>query len=504
MIDDLLRYRTGARHVQFYTTHPGCSIMKVNPLSCLLCRNGFRHLLLVLGFICLVSVNSNHIIINFTFICMARPLRGNVDVTSNNNTSETILDYTPTEKSAIIWAVAVGTIVGTFPINYFYTKYGARWPYFVAGMMTSISTALIPVAAFFDLKMLLFMRFVQGLAYAANFGAIGTMCVRWAPLSEVGFFISVLTSFTPVSSVITNPLSGWLCNTSGGWPLAFYTHAAFCFIMFLLWIISYRDDPQYHPSVSTKELAKIQKNKTKAHIERDSFVPYKELLQNKIIWIVWFNAFVEMVGLTIVLTYAPLYFHLILGYEVGTTGTLVSLSAVIHLPVKFSGGIISDRLRSVSERYKMWIFNTISVGIAGIFCLLIGIFPANWGIMGVLMFTLTNTCMALNTGGFYRCGTLCARQYAHVVLTVIQFMKCVSLFVAPGLVAIFVHDENRYDQWRYVFWLNGVALIIANFMFYPIASDQPASFTNITRESVKAARKSKEENADAEELSDKF
>ncbi|RCN37353.1 hypothetical protein ANCCAN_16745 [Ancylostoma caninum] len=98
-------------------------MMKMQSLVC--CRNGFRHLLLVLGFFCLTSVNSNYIIINFTFICMAKPL-GEVDVSSADNTSLTTLDYTPTEKSAIIWAVAIGTIVGTFPVNYFYTKYGAR------------------------------------------------------------------------------------------------------------------------------------------------------------------------------------------------------------------------------------------------------------------------------------------------------------------------------------------------------------------------------------------
>ncbi|EYC30904.1 hypothetical protein Y032_0004g1842 [Ancylostoma ceylanicum] len=247
-------------------------MMKMQSLVC--CRNGFRHLLLVLGFFCLTSVNSNYIIINFTFICMAKPL-GEVDVSSADNTTLTTLDYTPTEKSAIIWAVAIGTIVGTFPVNYFYTKYGARWPFFVAGMMSTVSTALMPIAALFDLKVLLFLRLVQGLAYAANFGAIGTLCVRWAPLTEVSIFISVLTSFTPVSAVVTNPLSGWLCNTSGGWPSAFYSHAAFGLVVFLLWIVCYQDDPQYHPSVSEKELAKIQKNKTRAHIERDSFVPYK-------------------------------------------------------------------------------------------------------------------------------------------------------------------------------------------------------------------------------------
>ncbi|EYC30901.1 hypothetical protein Y032_0004g1841 [Ancylostoma ceylanicum] len=95
-------------------------------------------------------------------------------------------------------------------------------------------------------------------------------------------------------------------------------------------------------------------------------------------------------------------------------------------------------------------------------------------------------------------------QYAHVVLTVIQFMKCVALFVAPATVAMFVSDESQYDQWRYVFWLHGIFLIIANFMFFPIATDKPASFTTITRASKndEAAHKLRDGNPEDVELND--
>ncbi|EYB98155.1 hypothetical protein Y032_0133g1744 [Ancylostoma ceylanicum] len=43
-------------------------------------RNGFRYVLLILGFLCLTSICSNYIIINFTFICMARDDSEKVDV----------------------------------------------------------------------------------------------------------------------------------------------------------------------------------------------------------------------------------------------------------------------------------------------------------------------------------------------------------------------------------------------------------------------------------------
>ncbi|PIO70857.1 hypothetical protein TELCIR_07270 [Teladorsagia circumcincta] len=129
----------------------------------------------------------------------------------------------------------------------------------------------------------------------------------------------------------------------------------------------------------------------------------------------------------------------------------------------------------------MIFFNTIAVGMAGVFCAMIGVVPADYPKCGVALFTLVITCMGMNPGGFYKCGTLSSRQYAHFVLATIQFMKCVALFVAPMTVALFVHDERRHDQWRYVYWINGALLILANFAFMPFATDQPASFTLITR-----------------------
>ncbi|KAK6050052.1 hypothetical protein COOONC_12443 [Cooperia oncophora] len=115
----------------------------------------------------------------------------------------------------------------------------------------------------------------QGLAYSADFAAIGILCVRWAPLSQMGLFISTLTSFTSVSVIVTDPLTAWLCDSSFGWRSSFYFHAAFGFLVFILWIVFYADDPHLHPNVSERELTKIQDGKTQAHIERDHFVPYK-------------------------------------------------------------------------------------------------------------------------------------------------------------------------------------------------------------------------------------
>ncbi|KIH64573.1 hypothetical protein ANCDUO_05116 [Ancylostoma duodenale] len=94
--------------------------------------NHFRYLLLVLGFFCLTSINSNYMVITFTFICMGSENTKEANMSSiiNNvsclGSSINTVDYTSAEKDAIIWSLSIGTLLGTFPLNFFYTKYGAR------------------------------------------------------------------------------------------------------------------------------------------------------------------------------------------------------------------------------------------------------------------------------------------------------------------------------------------------------------------------------------------
>uniref|UniRef100_A0A8R1HPV6 MFS domain-containing protein n=1 Tax=Caenorhabditis japonica TaxID=281687 RepID=A0A8R1HPV6_CAEJA len=390
-------------------------------------KHRFRYLVVFLGLACLTSILSNYIIINFTFICMKDDPTG-VEI-GENGTMHNRYDYSVAEKSAIVWAVAVGTILGTGPINYSYVRYGARIPFFIAGIVSAIATILTPIGAYLGLPYLLALRFAQGLAYSADFAAIGIVCVRWAPLAQTGLFISILTSFSPAATVMTNAASGWvskqdlnkyhttiillffpiqLCKSEFGWQSAFYAHGAVGFVIFAAWLYFYNDDPQYSKKVSAKELTTIQADKTQAHIERDSFVPYWEICKNRVILTVWINSFFEMTTLILLLTYSPIYFRKVLDFSVIETGMLISLSAVAHMPAKLVSGWLSDR-QFLSERIRMWFFNTSSVGLAGFMCVGLAFVPATWKYTSVVLFSIVYTLMGTNCGGFYKCGTFAAR-----------------------------------------------------------------------------------------------
>jgi Na+/melibiose symporter-like transporter len=46
-----------------------------------------------------------------------------------------------------MWAVAVGSLIATFPFSWLYGNFGARYVFFGAGILSCVSTALIPLTS---------------------------------------------------------------------------------------------------------------------------------------------------------------------------------------------------------------------------------------------------------------------------------------------------------------------------------------------------------------------
>ncbi|GMT32500.1 hypothetical protein PFISCL1PPCAC_23797, partial [Pristionchus fissidentatus] len=436
------------------------------------CCNKFRFVILSVGFLCLFSVCANYMIINFTFICMTGD-SGDV-VGAENGTFRQRYDYTPVEKSYIHYGVAAGSIIGTFPFNIAYVKWGAKYPFLASGVISALSTALTPLAAQTGMIPFVIVRFLQGLAFAADFACLGMLTVRWAPLAETGIFLGFLTSFTPLANTVSNAVSGLFCTTLG-WRWAFYFHAAFTLLVFTLWLIFYSDDPQTHGCVKEKELEWIQKDKTEGHINRDPFIPYKAICTNRTILVVWFNALTELVAIVSLLTYAPIYLKKVLGLSIESTAFWTALGSGLHLPVKLVMAFLSDYVKAISEVKKMVFFNTLAVGLVGVFMGMIPLMPSVP--LALTFFVLTYAMAGANSSGFYKCGTLHSRQYAHFVLATIQFTKCTALFIGPGLYALLMRSDDDKRGWMWLFMINAAATITANFLFYPVVTDQPADFT---------------------------
>ncbi|VDK87292.1 unnamed protein product [Litomosoides sigmodontis] len=378
------------------------------------------------------------------------------------------LNYEQGEKSALLWALGFGTFIGVWPFNYLYLQFGARYVFFAAGFLSAFSTLVIPLAAYMGLAWFIGARVLQlvsnvsqleltlyyvtlkyraackinGVAYGADFAAIGVITIRWASLKQSGVFIAVLTSFNSLSTLITNPISGLLCESPLGWPAVYYVHAIFGILIFTVWVLFYRDQPEIHKNVSGIELEKIRREKSEGYISCEKYVPYWAIIKNPAILIIWLNAFVEIVSALFLLSYGPTYIKYVLNISVEGTGFLVALQGSFFLPCRIAAGFMSDQIKCINEYKKMIIFNTLSLAGAGVFYGIVGFIPPERTLLSVFAIAITHAIMAFNVGGFYKCGTFVARQHSHFVISNIQFIKCIALFVSPLLVAVFVTDDS--------------------------------------------------------------
>ncbi|CAO4378130.1 unnamed protein product [Caenorhabditis nigoni] len=252
-----------------------------------------------------------------------------------------------------------------------------------------------------------------GFAYSADFAAIGLINGRWAPVSEVTIFMSILTCFNGIASTITNVGTGLLCESSLGWKWSYYLHSIFGFVLFGLWYLVYIDYPEDTKRVSDLELKKIQKDKSEAHLSKKCDVPYKKLLTSPVILCVWLNAFFDLTAAIMFSTYVPIYLHEVLKFEIKTTGFLSSLILGMSIPVRIFFAIVSDKVK----------------------------------------------------------------QFNPIVITAIQWIKCLALFVAPALVNIFVSDESNRSQWIWVFTIIGGCMVLTNLISFFILTDESAEWT---------------------------
>uniref|UniRef100_A0A915DBV7 Glucuronosyltransferase n=1 Tax=Ditylenchus dipsaci TaxID=166011 RepID=A0A915DBV7_9BILA len=226
----------------------------------------FRYFILLLGFLCTTSISANMGAFNFTVICMISSpnvITQEPELLSYlpNNLSST-LDYYYLEhdRNVMMWSLALGTLLSTLPCS-FVLQHHYAFPF---------------VAMHMHFGYLLLLRFLQGVAYAADFAAMGMLCSKWASLTQYGLFLSVVSSYSPASSLITNSVSSQLCVSKHGWPMVYYSFSAVGVLIAFLWLYFYNDQPCTNPFVSSLELERINRGKDIAHVNTSKFVPYKD------------------------------------------------------------------------------------------------------------------------------------------------------------------------------------------------------------------------------------
>lgn len=212
-------------------------------------RHQFRFVVLGSALLCLASISANLVTSNFSILCMP-PRSGG----SGAGAAEAFLEQlgrsvlltrvqgaeqpgqetstgglSKSQQTWMMWAAGLGSMLGTFPLTHALAALGARRVFSAAGLLSALATLAAPLALHLGLPFFLAVRFlqvsimtgavgqraVQGLAYAADFAAIGVLCATWATLRQHALFISVLTCYSGLASSVTFVVSGYVRRFPG-------------------------------------------------------------------------------------------------------------------------------------------------------------------------------------------------------------------------------------------------------------------------------------------------
>ena len=123
------------------------------------------------------------------------------------------------------------------------------------------------------------VRFLLGLAEAANFPASIKAVAMWFPQQERAFATGLFNSGTNVG-VMLSFVTVWLATTFG-WQSAFVAIGLIGLVWLVFWLRAF-DSPDKHPRVSPAELAYIEAGKPPA--EKALRLPWTALLRYREIW----------------------------------------------------------------------------------------------------------------------------------------------------------------------------------------------------------------------------
>ena len=168
--------------------------------------------------------------------------------------------YTKTEKIILFSSVAVGAILFLFPLTRLINKLGTRKTFTIVGVISALSTALIPVGASLGIVPFVILRVLQGIGFASCFPVIGSVTSSWAKLNENGLFNGALTGFLQLGPVVAMPISGFFCHLDA-WEVTYYIHALITIFLIVIFWVVFRDTPREHSKVTTKENNEIQSGK---------------------------------------------------------------------------------------------------------------------------------------------------------------------------------------------------------------------------------------------------
>ncbi|XP_063384106.1 putative inorganic phosphate cotransporter [Cydia fagiglandana] len=386
-------------------------------------------------------------------------------------------NWSAEQQSIILGSFFYGYVLTQVPGGRIAELFGGKLVYGVGVLLTALFTILSPIAAYTDFKFFIAVRALEGLGEGVTYPAMHAMLARWIPPMERSKFAAYVYAGSNFGTVISLPISGWLCTLDwgGGWPLCFYLFGGLGVVWFIGWMFLVYDSPQSHPRICPKEIEYITQSIGPQEDKRGMAIPWMKFLTCVPLWAILIAQCGQSWLFYTQLTELPSYMNNILHFDIVSNARL---SAIPYFTSWVAGIIISifaDWLLAkgfISRLNSMKLWNTVAAFI-----------PA-FGLLGIAWAGCDRTAVMLLLsitsafGGAVYAGNQMnhidlSPQFAGTMYGITNAASNLCGFLAPYAIGrIISSDQQTLGQWREVFYLAAAIDLGANLFYLFFASTE--------------------------------
>ena len=251
---------------------------------------------------------------------------------------------------------AEGAAGGIFFIGYVLLQIPGGWlaehwsaKKFIAVMIVFWGAMAVLCGAANSYDQLLGARFLLGVAEGGIWPAMLVLISHWFPVRERARAYSFWMANLAISSIITQPLSGWIVSVAD-WRALFYIEGALPFLIALpLWLIFVKDRPSQASWCSAAERNYIETSLARDDAQQPTHVPFFRIFATPMVWRLVAVYFLIQVGFYGLNMWMPSLLKHLTQAGFGAVGLVAVLPYLAAIGLMWFNGVLADRSAKYSR-----------------------------------------------------------------------------------------------------------------------------------------------------------
>ncbi len=363
------------------------------------------------------------------------------------------LGLSKVEMSFVFSAFTLAYAIFEIPTGWWGDRIGAR------KVLTRIvvwwSGFTIATAGVFNYSSLLVIRFLFGAGEAGAWPNAARVFSRWFPITERGAAQGIFFMGAHLAGGLT-PILVTAMLTVTHWRAVFVIFGSVGFAWAMAWRWWFRDEPEEHKAVNSRELEHIQRGRGEAASHHLDAATWKRILSSRSLLALCAAYFTQSYGFYFFITWLPTYLEKARGLSSTRLGLFAGLPLLMSVLADFLGGITTDRMTaSFGLRIGRCAVGGVSLLLASV--LLIAGTAIENTLAAVLLISFALAFSNFLLGASWGTCVDIAGSHAGVIGACMNTAGQIGGFLSPIIAALFV---ERYGSWSAPLYLCGILYFI--------------------------------------------